>query len=117
MITLQPTPATPGPDAARGHSAGAAVVRLDGPITVATAWKLVARVAEAVERGETRLLLDLTRVTALDPAGVAALLEAQRLVEQRPGGTLALHANRLVAGILTTSGTTGRFTLSHGAGM
>jgi anti-anti-sigma factor len=92
-------------------------VRLDGPITVATAWKLVARVAEAVERGETRLLLDLTRVTALDPAGVAALLEAQRLVEQRPGGTLALHPNRLVAAILTTSGTTGRFTLSHGAGM
>lgn len=117
MITLQPTPAAPGPDAARGPGAGTAVVALDGPITVATAWKLVARVAEAVQRGETRLLLDLSRVTALDAAGVAALLEAQRLVEQRPGGTLALRPNRLVAGILTTSGTSGRFTLSHGTGM
>jgi ABC-type transporter Mla MlaB component len=61
--------------------------------------------------------LDLQAVTVLDAAGVAALLDARRVLEAPTGGTLVLRANRLVCRALRETGTIAAFVLWTGPGM
>jgi len=96
---------------------GLARLRLSGLLTAATAPQLRALVRDAVERGHTRVVVDLQAVTGLDAAGIAALLEARRLLQAQTGGTLLLRANRTVCRALRTSRTIAAFALSTGTGM
>ena len=111
MKVTRPMPehAAPAPGLERLHVRGA--------LTAATAPSLRARVQDAVGQGPTRMELDLQAVTALDAAGVAALLDARRVLEAQTGGTLVLRANRLVCRALRETGTIAAFALWAGPGM
>jgi anti-anti-sigma factor len=97
---------------------GVACLRPTGPLTAATAPSLRARIRRAVlDDGEARLLIDLRAVTAIDAAGIAALLEARRILDAQAGGTLALRTNPLVSRALKGTGTISAFVLWNGPGM
>jgi anti-anti-sigma factor len=105
------------PDTGR-PPAGVACLRVAGPLTAVTAPAFRARVRQAVDDyGETRLLLDLHGVTAVDAAGIAALLDARRVLEAQTGGTLVLRANAVVCRALKDTGTIVAFALWTGPGM
>lgn len=90
--------------------------RFGGELTAATAGRLRSLFRESVGRRETKLILDLQAVTALDACGVAALLYGQRALDAE-GGRLVLRANRIVARALKESGTIPAFEIWNGAGM
>lgn len=92
-------------------------VRLAGPLTAATASTLRARVRQALERCRGGLVLDLQAVTALDAAGIAALLDARRRLHAQASGTLVLRPNAIVCRALKDSGTITAFALSTSSGM
>lgn len=92
-------------------------LRLAGPLTAATAPEFRARVRHAIDHGHARVMVDLLAVTGLDAAGLAALLDARRLVHAQAGGTLVLRANAIVCRALKETGTTTAFALSNGSGM
>jgi anti-anti-sigma factor len=92
-------------------------LRFAGPLTSVTAPSLRAQVRTAVRDGQTRMLIDLQAVTALDAAGIAALLEARRVLEAQPSGTLVLRANGVVCRALKDTGTLAAFALWNGPGM
>lgn len=97
---------------------GVACLRLAGPLTAVTAPAFRARVRRAVDDyGEARLLIDLHGVTAVDAAGIAALLDARRVLEAQTGGTLVLRANAVVCRALKDTGTIAAFALWTGPGM
>jgi anti-anti-sigma factor len=104
------------PDAAQAPH-GLARVRLDGPLTAVTAPALRTRVRQAVRDGHARMLIDLELVTAVDAVGIAALLEARRVLEAQTGGTLVLRANPVVCRALKETGTIAAFALWTGHGM
>jgi ABC-type transporter Mla MlaB component len=62
-------------------------------------------------------MVDLQAVTALDAAGIAALLDARRVLEAQTGGTLLLRANGLVCRALEERRTIAAFALWTGPGM
>jgi anti-anti-sigma factor len=98
--------------------AGVACLRVTGPLTAVTAPAFRARIRQAVDDyGETRLLVDLHGVTAVDAAGIAALLDARRVLEAQTGGTLVLRANAVVCRALKDTGTIVAFALWTGPGM
>jgi anti-anti-sigma factor len=101
----------------RGAHEGLTRVPLAGPLTAATAATLRARVRDAIASGRRALELDLHAVTALDAAGIAALLDARRTLLAQAGGTLVLRTNALVCRALKGSGTIAAFALSNGSGM
>jgi anti-anti-sigma factor len=92
-------------------------LRLAGPLTAVTAPALRARIRQAVGEGRLRIVIDLQAVTALDAAGIAALLEARRVLEAQPSGTLVLRANAVVCRALKDTGTITAFALWTGPGM
>jgi anti-anti-sigma factor len=103
----------------RGRApAGVACLRLAGPLTAATAPAFRARVQQAADDyGDARFLIDLYGVTAVDAAGIAALLDARRVLEAQTGGTLVLRANAVVCRALRDTGTYAAFALWNGPGM
>ncbi len=92
-------------------------LRLAGPLTAATAPSFRSRVREAVRDGQMHMVIDLQAVTARDAAGIAALLEARRVLEAQPRGTLVLRANAVVCWALKDTGTITAFALWTGHGM
>jgi anti-sigma B factor antagonist len=68
-------------------AAGVVVVR--GEIHVSSAPELSARLAAALDRGITSLVLDLSQVEFIDSTGLSVLLNVLRRLTQR-GGSLAL---------------------------
>lgn len=93
-------------------------VRLEGPITAAEAPQVRALLQESARVGDPRVLLvDLEGVTALDAAGVAALLAGRRAVGTQAEGLMVLRPNRIVRRALKESGTISAFQLWNGAGM
>ena len=103
-------------DAAQARD-GLAGLRFTGPLVSATAPSLRAGVRTAVRDGQTRLLIDLEAVTALDAAGIAALLEARRVLEAQPSGTLVLRVNEVVGRALKDTGTFAAFAIWNGPGI
>jgi anti-anti-sigma factor len=102
-------------DAASGPD-GLARLDVTGPLTTATAPSLRARVRDAARHGQTRLFVDLEAVTALDASGIAALLDARRVLEAQTGGTLVLRANGVVCRALKETRTITAFALWNNPG-
>jgi anti-sigma B factor antagonist len=57
-----------------------AIVRVAGEIDVATIDSVHAAVAAAAEQGPDRIVFDLSGVVFMDSSGIAALLQARKLV-------------------------------------
>lgn len=89
--------------------------RFGGELTAGTAGQLRELLRQAVVRGDTKVILDLQAVTAMDACGVAALLYGQRALDAE-SGRLVLRANRIVAWALKESGTVSAFEIWNGAG-
>jgi len=106
----QPTPAGALPE-------GLDRLRVAGGLTAATAPLLRSRVREAAGHGRTRMMIDLQTVTALDAAGIAALLDAPSVLEAQTGGTLVLRANDRVCRAPEETRTIAAFALWNGPGM
>jgi anti-sigma B factor antagonist len=64
---------------------GALVLALSGPLGAASADRFAAAVAEAVRRGEARLVIDLAEVDYVSSAGLNALATAASLCAQARG--------------------------------
>jgi len=62
------------------------------------------------------MVIDRRAVTVLDAAGIAALLEARRVLEAQPRGTLVLRANTMVCRALKDTATITAFALWTGPG-
>jgi len=92
-------------------------LRFTGSLTASTAPSLRVQVRAAVGDGRTRLLIDLHAVTTLDAAGIAALLEASRILEAQPGGALVLRVNDVVGRALKDTGTFAAFAIWNGPGI
>ena len=65
------------------------VIAVGGEIHVSTAGEFSRLLNEAIERGKTRVVLDLTRVEFIDSTGLSVLLNGLRRVTRR-GGRMAL---------------------------
>ena len=65
------------------------VIALGGTVAMTEALRLESQVIEGIRAGRTRVVIDLTRVTATGPGLLGALLRIRRGVT-RVGGRLAL---------------------------
>ena len=70
-------------------SGGMHVFELTGSLDIATAPTVRAELLEASERGDHRLVVDLTKLEFLDSTGLGALIGAQRRANE-VGGELRL---------------------------
>lgn len=110
-LHLQPTAAPDGvaEDTSPGEAGHVARLRLCGVLTAATAAGMRALVRNYVSTGCARLLVDLEAVESIDAAGIAALLDARRLVETGAGGVLYLRVGSVVDRALRRTGTASAF--------
>lgn len=72
-----------------GFGQDAAVVRVEGRLTMATAAGLRSAVAEAVDAGRPRLVLDMAGCSFLDSSGLGAVIGGLKAARQA-GGDLRL---------------------------
>lgn len=103
---------TPGP--VRGPGDRQESVRLWGALTAATAVEIRERIRRCARRKPARLLIDLESVRAIDAAGVATLLDAQRAMGIGDAGLVVLRVNATVRRALKESGTIEAFTFWNG---
>jgi anti-sigma B factor antagonist len=64
---------------------GVQVFELSGSLDIATSPTVRAALSEASERGDHRLIVDLTNVEFLDSTGLGALIGAQRRAKEYDG--------------------------------
>lgn len=76
--------------------AGPHVIRVDGEIHVTTAPAFAAGLTEAIEGGQTHVVLDMTGVEFIDSTGLSVLLNGLRLVNQKRGRLALVCANPTV---------------------
>jgi anti-sigma B factor antagonist len=94
-------------DEAAPDDADVAVVVAAGEIDFAASPQLKERIAEQVDAGRRRLLLDLSTVTFIDSTAIGVLMGAEMRVRALDGGLLALvcgDENRRVLRILEIAG-------------
>ena len=75
---------------------GAHIVDARGELHLSTAPELGNRLAAAIERGKTTVVLDLSGVEFIDSTGLSTLLSALRLVTQKQGRMAVVCANPTV---------------------
>jgi anti-anti-sigma factor len=89
-----------------------AEVRLDGRLTALEAPAVRAAIRDCA--GRPLVIIDLRGVTAVDAAGLAALLDGRRMIEgEHPGSTLVLRVGAVVRRALQVSGTIGAFQIAE----
>ncbi len=91
-----------------GVGTGSACLRPGGRLTNARALTFRGTIRRHVGAGVRSLVLDLRAVSGIDAAGVAALVDAARVLDAT-GGELRIVANRLVARALKQTGTISAF--------
>lgn len=87
------------------------VIALRGELDVATVPEFGDALREAIDRGHTALVVDLTQLTFLDSTGLMMLLNALRRL-MRQNGRLALAcANPTILRLFDVTGTSSTFTI------
>ena len=79
---------------------GATVVSAQGRLDLAAAADFRALVADTVEEGHVRVVVDLSRVTFLDSSGIGALISGLRATRQAGGGLSIVGAAAQVRVVL-----------------
>jgi anti-sigma B factor antagonist len=82
------------------------VVHVAGEVDLATAGRLRRRLRQLLAFGTRRLVLDLTRVTFIDSAGLGVLVGAYRDLGARPGCLRLVATYQAVVAPLRLSGLT-----------
>jgi anti-anti-sigma factor len=89
---------------------GASVLYLQGPLRVPVGSELRRNVKALLRRGGRRILLDLSRVPALDAGGLGALIEVYTMTVAAQGVLRIVDTTPRVREILDRSGLLDRFT-------
>ena len=95
-------------DAARG---GRSIVRLRGSLDFGAAKELRERLLDVLHRGANPLIIDLSRVSSGDAAGLAVLIGTQRRARLLGGVVLLAAPSVPVAKLLRSSGLHRHFTI------
>lgn len=88
------------------EDAHTAIVRLAGDIDVATSPLITDAIDDAVHRGATQIVLDLSTVTFMDSSGIAALIVIRSTVP-----VVLRSPSQTVVRLLATTGLTDTFTI------
>jgi anti-sigma B factor antagonist len=86
------------------HCTHPSVLEVDGRLQVPVNSKLIQRVRTRLFRGERRILLDLSRVTAIDAAGVGELIRAFNATRAAGGELRVARANSRIFRLLEVAG-------------
>jgi anti-anti-sigma factor len=81
-----------------------AVIYVEGPFRVPLTGELRHRVLELLRRGERTIVLDLSRVSRIDAAGVGQLVRAYNVTVAASGTLQLVHATAWVREILERVG-------------
>jgi anti-anti-sigma factor len=92
------------------HSADVSVVDLDGEIDLATGDDFDAQLRSALTPGSRRLVVDMTKVSFLGSAGLAALMSVRKQAAQQ-GTELHLVCSPATRRTIELVGLSGQFTL------
>ena len=84
--------------------ANVSIVRLDGALRAPVSNEFSRRVKTLLDRGERRIVVDLSRVVAVDAAGVGELVRAFNATCAAGGVLRITRANRQVRRILRVAG-------------
>ncbi len=76
--------------------AGAHVIGIRGEIHVTTAPRFAEHLTQAIERGKTAIVLDMSGVEFIDSTGLSVLLNGLRLLNQRRGHLALVCTNPTV---------------------
>jgi anti-sigma B factor antagonist len=79
-----------------GSDSGAHIISVRGEIHVTTAGQLFQQLTNAIESGNTTIVLDLGGVEFIDSTGLSVLLNGLRLVSQKQGRMALACANPTV---------------------
>ena len=82
----------------------ASALEVDGRFQAPVNSTLIQRVQARLSRGERRILLDLSRVTAIDAAGVGELIQAFNATRAAGGALRVARANSYVSRLLEVAG-------------
>lgn len=85
---------------------GAVVVTVSGSIDTLTSGSLAESLAEQIETGAHRLVLDMSGVDYISSAGLRSLLAAVKLARRQGGDFRLAEVDQLVLKVLTLSGFT-----------
>jgi anti-sigma B factor antagonist len=80
------------------------IMRLFGRMQLADTEGVEAAVKMALERGRSKIVVDLTELACLHSAGIGMLLELWGIVRQRGGTVLVAGANGAMRDMLRTLG-------------
>jgi len=92
------------------ETAGVTVIRPQGKITIAGGDVMLRQEVErAIEAGGARILVNLSKVTALDSSGLGELIAAKRLVAERGARIALLDLDRRTTKLMTATRLVGLF--------
>jgi anti-anti-sigma factor len=83
---------------------GASMLRLHGPLRVPVGGELRRSVGTLLRRGGRRILLDLSRVSALDAGGLGELINAYNMTVAAHGVLQVVNASARVRELLDRAG-------------
>ncbi len=83
---------------------GRHVVAVRGEIDLFTAPELKKTLADAIENGATKVVVDLSETTFLDSSGLGALVWAQHRLQAAGGDLVAIDPNAAVTPTLEVTG-------------
>ncbi len=72
------------------------LIAVQGEVHVSTAPEFSERLNDAIARGKTAVVIDMTEVAFIDSTGLSVLLNGLRLVNQRHGGLAIVCTNPTV---------------------
>ena len=96
-------------------ASGTHVINVRGEIHVQTAPRFSQRLSEAIDSGNTAIVLDLSAVEFIDSTGLSVLLNGLRRVTQRRGGWRSSARTRRSCGCFRSRASTRRSTSSPSA--
>jgi anti-sigma B factor antagonist len=89
------------------------ILKLRGSLDLATAPTIRAALGEATEKGNQRLIVDLTQLEFLDSTGLGVLIGAHRRAAERGGSFRLIVKDGPISRLLNITGLIGVFTVFH----
>ena len=103
FVTSERVQQSPGPvDSVGGRGTG--IISLHGPFHAPVTRELRHRILAQLRRGERVVILDLSRVSSIDAAGVGQLVRAYNVTRASRGTLRIVHTTRWVRELLERAG-------------
>jgi anti-sigma B factor antagonist len=89
------------------------VFALRGSLDLATSPTVKAALSDAIERGESKLIVDLRQLEFLDSTGLSVLIGAHRRAAERGGSLRLVVSEGQILRLLTITGLVAVFSVYH----